>query len=316
MRADGHLDLAAAAAADRELLEVSAHTLRQVAAVMSGQAASADLEPVWRARLASARHLHTLADDPAIAVRRADDAFHAQAIGVATSAALGEALIAARLASPAAVATQRRNWIADLPESEQSALVDSPDGSHGPWAAMPSSILGTVSSDASLRSVWFRNSARGAVALAAAVAVAKLTDVQHAFWVVLGTLSVLRTSAAATGSTALRALGRHHRGLRCRRGPARRHRHQPDRAVDRVPARRAGRRLHAGDRAVRGRAGSLHGDHRRAVQPAGPGRLAGRVCSGSRTSPSAAPSASSSASCSGRAASSAVVGRQPGGRLP
>jgi hypothetical protein len=203
---DGHLDLAAATAEDRALMKVSAHTLRQVAAVMSGQAASADLEPVWRARLASARRLHTLADDPAIAVRRADDAFHAQAIGVATSAALGEALIAARLASPAAVATQRRNWIADLPESEQSALVDSPDGSHGPWAAMPSSTLGTVSSDASLRSVWFRNSARGAVALTAAVAIAKLTDVQHAFWIVLGTLSVLRTSAAATGSTALRGL--------------------------------------------------------------------------------------------------------------
>jgi uncharacterized membrane protein YccC len=57
-----------------------------------------------------------------------------------------------------------------------------------------------------MRSVWFRNSLRGAIALAAAVAVAKLTDVQHAFWVVLGTLSVLRTSAAATGATALRAL--------------------------------------------------------------------------------------------------------------
>ena len=49
--------------------------------------------------------------------------------------------------------------------------------------------------------------AAGAVALAAAVAVADASGVQHAFWVVLGTLSVLRTSAAATGSTALRALG-------------------------------------------------------------------------------------------------------------
>jgi uncharacterized membrane protein YccC len=47
---------------------------------------------------------------------------------------------------------------------------------------------------------------RGAVALAAAVAVADLTGVQHGFWVVLGTLSVLRTNAAATGATALRAL--------------------------------------------------------------------------------------------------------------
>ena len=65
---------------------------------------------------------------------------------------------------------------------------------------------GVIASDASLRSVWFRNSARGAIALAAAVAVAKVTDVQHAFWVVLGTLSVLRTSATATGQTALRGL--------------------------------------------------------------------------------------------------------------
>src|SRR5262249_23324018 len=32
------------------------------------------------------------------------------------------------------------------------------------------------------------------------------SNVQHGFWVVFGTLSVLRTSAASTGSTALRAL--------------------------------------------------------------------------------------------------------------
>jgi uncharacterized membrane protein YccC len=44
------------------------------------------------------------------------------------------------------------------------------------------------------------------VALAAAVAVADISGVQHAFWVVLGTLSVLRTSAASTGSTVMRAL--------------------------------------------------------------------------------------------------------------
>jgi Fusaric acid resistance protein-like len=59
---------------------------------------------------------------------------------------------------------------------------------------------------AGLRSVWFLNSVRGAVALAAAITVADLTGVQHGFWVVLGTLSVLRTSATSTGSTALRAL--------------------------------------------------------------------------------------------------------------
>jgi len=37
--------------------------------------------------------------------------------------------------------------------------------------------------------------------------VADLTGVQHGFWVVLGTLSVLRTNAVSTESTALRALG-------------------------------------------------------------------------------------------------------------
>ena len=55
-------------------------------------------------------------------------------------------------------------------------------------------------------SVWFRNSLRGAVALAIAVAVVEATTVQHGFWVVLGTLSVLRSNALGTGSTAVRAV--------------------------------------------------------------------------------------------------------------
>jgi uncharacterized membrane protein YccC len=59
---------------------------------------------------------------------------------------------------------------------------------------------------ASLRSVWCINGLRGALAPAAAVLVADLTGVHHGFWVALGTLSVLRTSAASTGATALRAL--------------------------------------------------------------------------------------------------------------
>ena len=61
-------------------------------------------------------------------------------------------------------------------------------------------------SHASVRSVWMINSLRGALAIAAAVAVADVTSVQHGFWVVLGTFSVLRSNAVATGATALRAL--------------------------------------------------------------------------------------------------------------
>uniref|UniRef100_UPI003B3AC53F FUSC family protein n=1 Tax=Nakamurella sp. TaxID=1869182 RepID=UPI003B3AC53F len=59
----------------------------------------------------------------------------------------------------------------------------------------------------SVRSVWFQNSVRGAIGLAIAVTIAEVTEVAHGFWVVLGAMSVLRTTALTTGSTALRALG-------------------------------------------------------------------------------------------------------------
>ncbi|HUZ38486.1 MAG TPA: FUSC family protein [Streptosporangiaceae bacterium] len=58
-----------------------------------------------------------------------------------------------------------------------------------------------------LRSVWLRNSLRGAAGLALAVAVARITGVSHAFWVALGAMSVLRSNALGTGATALRAVG-------------------------------------------------------------------------------------------------------------
>ncbi|MGJ5755892.1 putative membrane protein YccC [Streptomyces puniciscabiei] len=56
------------------------------------------------------------------------------------------------------------------------------------------------------RSVWLHNSLRGAVGLAIAVLTADLTGVQHSFWVLLGTLSVLRSNALSTGQNALRAV--------------------------------------------------------------------------------------------------------------
>jgi hypothetical protein len=67
-------------------------------------------------------------------------------------------------------------------------------------------ILGVARSHLTLRSVWLRNSLRGAAGLALAVAVARATGVSHAFWVALGTLSVLRSNAIGTGVTAVRAL--------------------------------------------------------------------------------------------------------------
>ncbi len=55
-------------------------------------------------------------------------------------------------------------------------------------------------------SVWFQNSVRGAVGLAMAVFIAQEAGLQHGFWVVLGTLSVLRSNALSTGRSVVSAL--------------------------------------------------------------------------------------------------------------
>jgi uncharacterized membrane protein YccC len=55
-------------------------------------------------------------------------------------------------------------------------------------------------------SVWFQAGTRAAVGLAIAVLVAILAQLQHAFWVVLGTLTVLKSNAVTTSFTAWQAL--------------------------------------------------------------------------------------------------------------
>jgi uncharacterized membrane protein YccC len=63
-----------------------------------------------------------------------------------------------------------------------------------------------VRSHLSRRSVWLHNSARGAIGLGISVWVAYGFGVQHAFWVVFGTLAVLRSNALSTGQTVVKAL--------------------------------------------------------------------------------------------------------------
>jgi uncharacterized membrane protein YccC len=119
--------------------------------------------------------------------------FHANAIAVAVLGLAHETLIAFRLADPEWLETRRRRWYGGSTTAARTVQ-------------RVSSVATAAHTHASVRSVWFVNSIRGAVALAVAVAVADLSTVQHGFWVVLGTLSVLRTNAAATGGTAVRAL--------------------------------------------------------------------------------------------------------------
>ena len=156
-----------------------------------------DIGRLEEARAASSAGQQTPSGDPGGATAAAQHAVHAQTIAVAARSAVADALITAGRADPETVAAQRRSWYGGGSQD-------------GPLAA---GRLGGLAGAARVaarhadpRSVWFRSSMRGAVALALAVLVADLTDVQHGFWVVLGTLSVLRTNAAATGATVMRAL--------------------------------------------------------------------------------------------------------------
>jgi uncharacterized membrane protein YccC len=75
-----------------------------------------------------------------------------------------------------------------------------------PWRATLRETARRAASYWTPRSVWLRNSVRGAAGLALAVAVARIAGVQHAFWVAFGAMSVLRSNALGTGARALRAV--------------------------------------------------------------------------------------------------------------
>ncbi len=92
-------------------------------------------------------------------------------------------------------AAEQRTWWRKL-------LGRQPDGLDGPIASAQERALAHVEP----HSVWLRNSLRGAIALAGAVLIADLSGAQHSFWIVLGTLSVLRSNALSTGENAVRGL--------------------------------------------------------------------------------------------------------------
>jgi uncharacterized membrane protein YccC len=186
-------DLRDAAPGDRELVAQSGAVLRDVAAMLAGRIVRPDLDRLERCRTECRALLEQPipADDGSWAA--AQLAFHAHAIALAVLAVGAEALVACRIEDPGWIETQRRRWY-----SSSAAVART--------AQRVTSVAAAARTRASLRSVWFINSLRGAVALAAAVGIADVSSVQHGFWVVLGTLSVLRTNAASTGSTAVRAL--------------------------------------------------------------------------------------------------------------
>jgi uncharacterized membrane protein YccC len=204
---DGHPNLDQAAQADRDLFAMTAVVLGQAGDLLAGTSQrQPDTDALDRQRAATAAYHQFAAaaeergegevDEDAVEVV-ARHAFHAQAICLVVRNIVADTLIATRRADPETIAARRLGWYGVQPEGTMAER----------RAASIAGALGVLTRHASFRSVWFLNSLRGSLALAAAVLVADISGVQHGFWVVLGTLSVLRSNAASTESTALRALG-------------------------------------------------------------------------------------------------------------
>jgi hypothetical protein len=94
-----------------------------------------------------------------------------------------------------AAAAERRNLVDRL-------LGRQPEG----FAGVLSAARERAGSHVDRNSLTLHNALRGAAGLGLAVLAADLIGVQHAFWVVFGTLSVLRSSALSTGQNIVRAL--------------------------------------------------------------------------------------------------------------
>ncbi|HTV10235.1 MAG TPA: FUSC family protein [Acidimicrobiales bacterium] len=189
-------DLKKATPVDRSLLAAASAVLSQTALLLSGEQATPllkDLEEMERESASALGAISTEGPDGEAAIHFS---FHARMVASAARSAAIDALLASRKLEPAAAAVERARWHGAPPDE---AALSSPRD-------LVATFRRIAGGNANVRSVWFLNSARGAVALGTAVAVADLTNVQHGFWVVLGALSVLRTNAASTGAIALRAL--------------------------------------------------------------------------------------------------------------
>ncbi len=210
-----HVDLALNSPTARELNAATAQVLRCASAAIGptveghspGRPAAAELTAAiaelhkdrrasWRwavDRLVNQVTLGSGAQEPEAQERASvsalafvDPTFRARSLGLTTEEIGALALEAAGF---------------DVPP-EQDTVPVRPAGS----AAGLRALWQGMAAHLTVRSVWLDNSLRGAAALAVAVAVARMTGVPHAFWVALGTISVLRSNALGTGATALRAV--------------------------------------------------------------------------------------------------------------
>jgi len=183
------LDLAYAE--DAGAMAATAAVLRSSAERLEGCDARPDLARLDAARdavaLALVRRLPELPTDPVGAVPEAlEPPFRIRAVTYSARQVAGYALLATG---------------SDAPELDHGDLAQPQ-----PARAALEATERLAVEHASVGSVWFQNSVRGAAGLAVAVYIAQRTGLQHSFWVVLGTLSVLRSNALGTGWSILSAL--------------------------------------------------------------------------------------------------------------
>lgn len=130
-------------------------------------------------------------DEDAVALGRT--LLNRRTIGAATG-------VTGRLIASAAAADARPVWARVLGRRlPETGIADRVYSETEAVTALTSGHLAT-------RSVTARNSLRTGLGLALAVLVTFVFPVQHGFWVVLGALSVLRSSALTTGTTVVRAV--------------------------------------------------------------------------------------------------------------
>ena len=188
---------------NRAVLSAVVAVLHESAARLDGRDGRPDLERLDGARDAAADALRgRIADlspvgdefEPAVSL---EPSFRVRALSYSARRIGSHALLATGgAATPDAEEAQDSRWY--RPATLRAS------------AAQATSTLQTTerltAAQISPRSVLLRNSIRGATALAVSVFIAQEAGLQHAFWIVLGTLSVLRSNALATGATVLSAL--------------------------------------------------------------------------------------------------------------
>jgi uncharacterized membrane protein YccC len=189
-----------------DVKEPAVRVLRDSARVLSisrsaDRAASRDELAAALAELHSVAHGRFREDIVAIIGESDDEAAKAVGRELLTRRTIAAVVAATgRVIAAAAAADARPVWARalglKLPETGAADFILSETAAA---AAITSSFL-------ALRSVALRNSLRTGFGLAVAVAVTHVFPVQNGFWVVLGAMSVLRSSALSTGTSTLRAV--------------------------------------------------------------------------------------------------------------